>query len=52
VTDFLRRRIRVVAAVVVERLDQRRACRDRMLAGSSIIGEPDQVVRSNLRCAS
>ena len=53
VTDFLRGRIGMVAAIVVEktvvegavdkRLDQRGAVRHRMLADKGIVGEPDQV---------
>ena len=42
--DFLRGVVRMLAAVVVERLDQRRPCRHRVLAAQCIIGETDQIV--------
>ena len=46
VADFLRGIFAVVAAVVVERLDQGRARRHRVLAAQRIIGEADQIVRA------
>ena len=44
-TDFLCGIVRVVAAVVIERLDQRRACRH-LLFAELVIGKANQVVRA------
>ena len=44
--DFLRGMVGVLAAVVIERFDQRRPRRHGMFAGQRIIGEADQVMRA------
>ena len=44
VAVFLRRHIRMIAAVAVERFDQRRSCRHRVLAGERVVGETNQIV--------
>src|SRR2546429_8099026 len=44
VTDFLSGRVEVIAAVVIERLDQRGPDRQSMFAGERVIGETGQIV--------
>src|SRR5437588_437296 len=46
VTDFLSGRVEVIAAVVIERLDQRGPDRQSMFTGERVIGETGQILRA------
>ena len=45
-TEFLGRVVGILAPVVMQRFDQRRACRHRMLPAQRIIGKPSQIARA------